>query len=48
MARIAGMRLRERWADWDRSPFTADSEKHVSVWEAGRPAPPRPAGQSRY
>ena len=33
MARIAGLRLRERWADWDRSAFTADSEKHVSVWE---------------
>jgi SAM-dependent methyltransferase len=33
MARIAGMRLRERWADWDRSPFTGESGKHVSVWE---------------
>ncbi|GAA4695042.1 class I SAM-dependent methyltransferase [Nocardioides conyzicola] len=33
MARIAGMRLRERWADWDRSPFTSTSPKHVSVWE---------------
>jgi SAM-dependent methyltransferase len=33
MARIAGMTLRERWADWDRSPFTRDSTKHVSVWE---------------
>ena len=33
MARIAGLRLRERWADWDRSPFGADSEQHVSVWE---------------
>jgi hypothetical protein len=33
MARLAGMRLRERWADWDRSPFTAESRKHVSVWE---------------
>jgi SAM-dependent methyltransferase len=32
MARLAGMRLRERWADWDRAPFTADSAKHVSVW----------------
>jgi hypothetical protein len=32
MARLAGMRLRERWADWDRAPFTADSGKHVSVW----------------
>jgi SAM-dependent methyltransferase len=33
MARLAGLRLRERWADWDRSPFTAESTKHVSVWE---------------
>jgi SAM-dependent methyltransferase len=33
MARIAGMRLCERWADWDRSPYTSDSTKHVSVWE---------------
>ena len=33
MARLAGLRLRERWADWTREPFTADSRKHVSVWE---------------
>jgi SAM-dependent methyltransferase len=33
MARLAGMRLRERWEWWDRTPFTADSESHVSVWE---------------
>ena len=33
MARLAGLELRERWADWDRSPFTAESTKHVSVWE---------------
>jgi SAM-dependent methyltransferase len=33
MARLAGLELRERWADWDRSPFTAGSAKHVSVWE---------------
>jgi hypothetical protein len=33
MARIAGLRLRHRWADWDRSPFAAESVKHVSVWE---------------
>ena len=32
MARIAGMRLEHRWADWDRSPFTDASTKHVSVW----------------
>jgi len=33
MARLAGLRLRERFADWDRSPFTSSSTKHVSVWE---------------
>ena len=33
MARLAGMTLRERWADWDRSPFTSDSRSHISVWE---------------
>ncbi|MGW0607496.1 class I SAM-dependent DNA methyltransferase [Streptomyces sp. NPDC002640] len=36
MARIAGLELERRVADWDGSPFTADSEKHVSVWR--RPA----------
>jgi SAM-dependent methyltransferase len=33
MARLAGLELRERWSGWDRSPFTAESRKHVSVWE---------------
>ncbi len=33
MARLAGMRLRERWENWNRSPFTSASRKHVSVWE---------------
>jgi hypothetical protein len=33
MARLAGMRLRERWSDWGRAPFTSDSAGHVSVWE---------------
>lgn len=32
MARIAGMTLEHRWAGWDRSPFTGESESHVSVW----------------
>jgi len=32
MARLAGMELVDRWADWDRSAFTAESTKHVSVW----------------
>jgi SAM-dependent methyltransferase len=33
MARLAGMRLRERWSDWSRAPFDDESGKHVSVWE---------------
>ena len=33
MAELAGMRLRERWAGWDREPFTSESRSHVSVWE---------------
>ena len=33
MARLAGMRLRDRWEDWDTRPFTGESRKHVSVWE---------------
>ena len=33
MARLAGLRLRERWSDWARASFTSDSTKHVSVWE---------------
>ncbi|MFN8628931.1 MAG: class I SAM-dependent methyltransferase [Chloroflexota bacterium] len=33
MARIAGLRLVHRWADWSRAPFTTDSPAHVSVWE---------------
>ena len=33
MARLAGLRLRDRWAGWNREPFTTDSRSHVSVWE---------------
>ena len=33
MAQLAGMTLRERWAGWNREPFTNDSRQHVSVWE---------------
>ena len=32
MAELAGMTLDARWADWHRSPFTGQSEAHVSVW----------------
>ena len=33
MARLADMTLVARWGDWDRRPFTSDSQKHVSVWQ---------------
>lgn len=33
MARMAGLRLRERWSSWKREPFTSDSHGHVSVYE---------------
>jgi SAM-dependent methyltransferase len=32
MARIAGLELERRVADWKGSPFTADSADHISVW----------------
>jgi SAM-dependent methyltransferase len=32
MARIAGMDLVDRWQDWDGTPFTHESTRHVSVW----------------
>jgi hypothetical protein len=33
MARIAGLRLRERWGGWSAEPFTASSWRHVSIYE---------------
>ena len=33
MARIAGLRLRDRWDGWTREPFTSESRQHVSIWE---------------
>ena len=47
MARIAGLRLRERWGDWHGSPFGRQPSA-VSVWRsqrrrAGRERLPRPA-----
>jgi SAM-dependent methyltransferase len=38
MARIAGLRLRERAGGWRGEPFTADSYRHVSVYEKATPA----------
>jgi methyltransferase family protein len=36
MANVAGLRLRERFADWDRTPFGSGSQKHISVYELDR------------
>ena len=33
MVRLAGLRLRERYQDWDRGPFTGESRDHLSVCE---------------
>jgi SAM-dependent methyltransferase len=33
MARIAGLRLRDRWSGWNAEPFVASSTRHVSVYE---------------
>ena len=46
MARLAGLRLRERWGGWRREPFTARSEKHVSVYERETLESPMPAPES--
>ncbi len=32
MAQLAGLKRCERWAWWDRSPFTADSKSHVTAY----------------
>ena len=32
MARIAGLRLEQRWVGWSQEPFTAPSPSHVSVY----------------
>jgi len=33
MARLAGLRLKERWSTWQRSPFTSSESSHVSLYE---------------
>jgi SAM-dependent methyltransferase len=32
MARLAGLRLEQRWAGWNQEPFTGECRSHVSVW----------------
>ena len=33
MARVAGLKLRDRWGSWAREPFTSESKTHISVYE---------------
>ncbi|PYP87309.1 MAG: SAM-dependent methyltransferase [Blastocatellia bacterium AA13] len=33
MARLAGMRLKERWANWHRDPIGPNSSNHISIYE---------------
>jgi len=35
LAASAGLALTERYADWSGSPFTSDSDQHVSVYRPG-------------
>jgi SAM-dependent methyltransferase len=35
MARIAGLRLKERWGGWKGEPFTSDSRRHITVYGRG-------------
>jgi hypothetical protein len=32
MARLAGLQLRHRWESWERTPFSAGSDMHISVY----------------
>ncbi|HEY5865413.1 MAG TPA: class I SAM-dependent methyltransferase [Candidatus Tectomicrobia bacterium] len=32
MARLAGLRLKDRWGGWNREPFNSTSSTHVSVY----------------
>lgn len=33
MAKLAGLRVRDRWAGWDRGMFTSESPRQVAVFE---------------
>ncbi len=32
MAQLAGLRLRNRWSSWQRTPFDSTSGKHISIY----------------
>ena len=37
MAQLAGLRLGQRWSNWQREPFTSESQKHISIYERAAP-----------
>jgi hypothetical protein len=45
MAGIAGLELADRWGGWQGEPFTAASDRHVSVYTRSRSAPSRGASR---
>lgn len=32
MAKLAGLELEHRWANWEKAPFTHSCRNHISVW----------------
>lgn len=44
MAQLAGLTLRSRWSDWQKSAFTASSTMHISVYERAEPETSTPGG----
>jgi len=36
MAQLAGLQLKERWENWHKVPFSANSGKHISVYGHAR------------
>ena len=36
MGVVAGFRLKDRWANWQREPFTSDSTSQIAVFEKSR------------
>jgi hypothetical protein len=36
MAQLAGLRLKQRWSNWEKATFSAESGKHISVYGHAR------------
>jgi SAM-dependent methyltransferase len=36
MARLTGLSLQQRWGNWQRAPFSADSGKQISLYERAK------------